>query len=216
MKEERIVEILSHSDIFGSCSKETQKKIAACKRVRFASGEKIYSTDSYEKCLGVVLSGKLEMFGTSGVNTVRLNTAQTGDCFGAAAIFGASEYYVSVVCAKTSAEVLFITEKEMEAFIRSDPDLAVAYIGFLSGKIRFLNRKITSFTAKNVDAATAQALLEHKDDAFCVNMSRLCKQLDVGRTSLYRSFENLAGLGIIEYTDGTVTILDRKALREIS
>ena len=216
MKEEQIAEILSHSVIFGPCDKETIAKAAACKRMRFNAGEKIYSTDSYEKCLGVILSGKVEMFGTSGVNTVRLNTARAGDSFGAAALFGASENYVSVVCAKTAAEVLLISEKEMEGFIRSDPDLAVAYIGFLSDRIRFLNKKITSFTAKSVDAAAAQALAEHESDVFCVNMSRLCKQLDVGRTSLYRSFENLARLGIIEYTDGTVKILDRKALRELS
>ena len=65
MKDERIEDILSQSDIFGSCGKETLKKIAACKQVRFAAGDKIYSADSYEKCLGVVLSGKVEMFGVA-------------------------------------------------------------------------------------------------------------------------------------------------------
>lgn len=215
MKEERITETLKKSALFGSAENETLKKISRCTVRNFNSSEPIYSTDSYQKCLGVILSGRVEMFGTSGNNTVRLNSAAVGDVFGAAALFGSSDRYVSVVRAKTAAEVLFISESEMERFIRSDSSLALAYIGFLSDRIRFLNRKITSFTAKNADAATAQALLEKGEDEFKVNMSRLCKQLDIGRTSLYRSFENLVRLGIIEYSEGTVKILDRKALRDL-
>ena len=215
MKEEHIVGILASSALFGSAERETLDKIAKCTVSRFNAAEPIYSTDSYRKCLGVILSGKVEMFGTSCNNTVRLNTATVGEIFGAAALFGSPEQYVSVVRAKTAAEVLFIDENEMERFIRSDSSLALAYIAFLSDRIRFLNRKITSFTAKNADDATAQALLESGVDEFKVNMSRLCKQLDIGRTSLYRSFENLVRLGTIEYSEGTVKILDRKALREL-
>lgn len=68
--------------------------------------------------------------------------------FGAAALFGKDSGYVSTVISKTASDVLFVSESKVKELITSDSQVALAYISFLSDRIRFLNRKISAFTAK--------------------------------------------------------------------
>lgn len=215
MTNEKIKEILRGTAAFSGAGERSLSALCACTSRRFSAGETIYSAASYRPCFCVILSGKLEISGASGASPVRLKTASAGDTFGAAALFGSRGTYVSTVAARTACEVLFIPEQTLSDVLSSDPSAALSYIAFLSERIRFLNEKITSFTAKNADAAVAGALAEESDGA-PINMSRLSKQLGIGRTSLYRSFENLSRAGLISYSDGTVRILQRKELKALS
>ena len=122
---------------------------------------------------------------------------------------------MSTVVSKTSSEVIFICEEKIREIIISDPAVAIAYIAFLSDRIRFLNGKISTFTAKSADSAVAAALLSEKADRFELNVSRLSKKLGIGRTSVYRSLEFLKKSGAIEYSEGTVTVLSKEILKNV-
>lgn len=215
MTDKKILSALSVCDVFSGASEKTYRELLCCTAKHFAAGELIYSAESFEKSLGVIISGKVEVYGETGNRRVRLNTLSRGDMFGAAALFGKDGGYVSTVISKTASDVLFVGESKVKEIIASDPQVALAYISFLSDKIRFLNRKISAFTAKNADSAVATALLAEKSRSFELNISRLSKKLGIGRTSVYRSLESLEKLGAIGYSDGTVVILSEDILKSV-
>ncbi len=215
MTDRKILSALGLCDVFSEASENTYKKLLCCDTKHFEPDELIYSAESFEKSLGIIVLGKVEVYGETGNRRVRLNTLSRGDMFGAAALFGKESGYVSTVVSKTASDVLFIGESKVKEIIASDPQVALAYISFLSDKIRFLNRKISAFTAKNADSAVATALLGEKSQSFELNVSRLSKKLGIGRTSVYRSLESLEKLGAIGYSDGTVVILSEDILKSV-
>lgn len=215
MSEKKILSALRLSAVFSDASDETLRRMTSCSSENFRAGELIYSADSFEKSLGIIISGKVEVFGENENKRVRLNSLSKGDVFGAAALFGKGECYVSTVISKTASEVLFVSEGGMKEIIVSDPAVSLAYIAFLSDRIRFLNKKISAFTAKSADAAVAAALLSEERESFELNVSRLSKRLGIGRTSVYRSLELLEKSGAIGYSGGTVTILSKEILKNV-
>lgn len=215
MTDKKILSALESCGVFLGASEETYKKLLSCTIKHFEPGALIYSAESFEKSLGVVVSGKVEVYGETENRRVRLNTLYHGNMFGAAALFGKDDGYVSNVIAKTSSEVLFVSESNVKELIVSDPQVALSYISFLSDRIRFLNRKISIFTAKNADSSVAAAFLEEDRPSFELNVSRLSKKLGIGRTSVYRSLESLEKLGAIEYSQGTVKILSEDILKDV-
>ena len=157
MSEKKFLSALRLCAVFSDASEETLRGLTVCRCGNFRAGEFIYSADSFEKSLGIIISGKVEVFGENENKRVRLNSLSQGDMFGAAALFGKGEGYVSTVVSKTASEVLFVSESKMKEIIVSDAAVSLAYIAFLSDRIRFLNKKISAFTAKSADAAVAAA-----------------------------------------------------------
>ena len=215
MSEKQSLSALRLCAVFSDASEETLRGLTVCRCGNFRAGEFIYSADSFEKSLGIIISGKVEVFGENENKRVRLNSLSQGDMFGAAALFGKGEGYVSTVVSKTASEVLFVSESKMKEIIVSDPAVSLAYIAFLSDRIRFLNKKISAFTAKSADAAVAAALLTEESDSFELNISRLSKRLGIGRTSVYRSLELLEKSGAIRYSEGTIKVLSKEFLKNV-
>ena len=215
MTDKKILSALDSCDVFSKASDTTYKELLSCSPKHFNPGELIYSAESFEKSLGIIVSGKVEVYGETGNRRVRLNTLSHGDMFGAAALFGKDNGYVSTVISKTASDVLFVSESKVKELITSDSQVALAYISFLSDRIRFLNRKISAFTAKNADSAVATAMLGERNQSFELNVSRLSKKLGIGRTSVYRSLESLERLGAIKYSEGTVVILSEDILKSV-
>lgn len=214
MSEKKFLSALRLCAVFSDASEETLRGLTVCRCGNFRAGEFIYSADSFEKSLGIIISGKVEVFGENENKRVRLNSLSQGDMFGAAALFGKGEGYVSTVVSKTASEVLFVSESKMKEIIVSDPAVSLAYIAFLSDRIRFLNKKISAFTAKSADAVAA-ALLTEESDSFELNISRLSKRLGIGRTSVYRSLELLEKSGAIRYSEGTIKVLSKEFLKNV-
>ena len=147
---------------------------------------------------------------------VLLNLVEKGDVFNAAAVFFSEGDAFGTVVAKTKCEILFISRERLEKLIEGDFAIASAYISLLSEKIHFLNRKIAAFTARRADAALAGFLMDRLADGetMTVNMSRLASALDIGRTTLYRAMDMLAGEGAIAYDGKEIKILSRELLEK--
>ena len=99
--------------------------------VNFKKGEVIYSADKFSNSLGFICSGKAFAVTNNGQG-VFMKSFESGTCFGAAAIFGSGEKYVSTVIAKTDTTVLFINEELLNKIFLNYPKTAVNYISFLS------------------------------------------------------------------------------------
>ena len=173
----------------------------------FPKGAVIYSTGQFRRAIGVVIRGTVV---ASRAATV-LNRMGPGGVFGAAALYGQQTAYVTEVTAATACEIRFFDEELLQRWMREDYRLAENYIGFLSDRIRFLNRRIAAFTAGEAGQRLLVYLHQHADDAGAVtlprSMTELAHMLDMGRSSLYRSLDELVADGQIRREGKLIYIL---------
>lgn len=143
--------------------------------------------------------GKLSARNRTGRKSVSLANFEKGDLFGSASLFGAEDTYSSVITCTEDAEILFAFEDTVEKLVRTDGDFADAYVRFLSGKIRLLNGKISSYTAKTA-ADKLYLYIENQPNGVLQNpdMTHVAKALGIGRGSLYRAKDELVSAGLVE------------------
>ncbi len=160
---------------------------------RFSRGETICDPATAERALGIVLEGRAEAVAPTRERAV-LAAFGPGDTFGAAALFG-GEGYVSRIQAVTGCTVLLLPEALLRQWFARCPRMAVNYIAFLSGRVRFLNGKIAIFTQDSAQHRLYRWLRANCDEAGRLpeklSMTKLAATLSVGRTSLYRAMEAL-------------------------
>lgn len=177
-------------------------------RVEYRKGEVIYSPEVFRYALAVVADGTVEVESASGVE---LNRLGAGGTFGVAAAFGEPERYVSTVRAGGNCTVLFVSSECLARLFREEPDCAVRYVAFLTDRVRFLNAKIESFTAPNVQDALEKWLIRASGGATSFSVkswSAVSRTLGVSRTSLYRALDTLKNDGKIIHDGKNVTILE--------
>ncbi len=170
--------------------------------IRFDKGESIYSSHSFRRALGLVLEGEAQVFRRDGEgHRVVMNHLDPGNIFGAAALFGEEDSYVTEIAALQATVVLFLAQDLVLSWMRKYFSVAENYMRFLTGRIRFLNEKIAGFTSGQADERLRRYLLENcREDgsvALPRSMSELAQMLNVGRSSLYRSLDSLAASGTI-------------------
>jgi CRP-like cAMP-binding protein len=171
----------------------------------YNKGESIYSGESFERALGVILSG----FASANGENVLKKTFMQGDTFGAAALFGNAEAYISEITAKTDCVIQFVDEKKLVSLFEKYPLISINYISFLSERVRFLNQKISMFTCKSASMKVYRLLLDNADENNRVkisNMSSLARLTSIGRTSLYRALDELVDEGYISRDGSTIII----------
>ena len=173
----------------------------------FAKDTCVYESHRFRSALGVIVSGKVRITTSDEENRLVLRDMAEGETFGAAALFGAGECYVSKIYAKSACAVVFIDEATLEKLFALYPASARNYIAFLSSKIRYLNRKISELSLHGADARLIGYMREHSGADGRVDMpksmSLLAKTLGIGRTSLYRALEKLEAGGYISKEENT-------------
>lgn len=162
----------------------------------FRKGQVILSNNNYKKVLGIVLSGRAVAI--DGRITKRAFLA--GDIFGAASMFVAAEEYSGTIIAKTDIVIQFISQQKLTQMFEQDIRIAENYITFLSGKVRYLNKKLNQMAAgstkdrlyRYIVGTASGSTLEIKD------MTLLASLTGIGRTSLYRDLAELEKSGLIK------------------
>ena len=192
-------------------------KSSACSVTTADKGETIWGQAQDKDRLGILLSGSVFAL-CEGRDDTSLKTFSAGELFGAATVFcDCVDTPFTRLRAKTRAKVLFISRDAVEKYLTQNPDKALDYISFLSGRVEFLNKKISTFTSEGA-ARLAKFLLECADESgVCrgVNFSALTKTLGISRASLYRARSLLIEQNAIRADGHTVTILDPEALKNI-
>ena len=173
--------------------------------VTFKKGEIIYDENRFLKGIGIVLSGEARAVSLNG--DVPLSYFGQGKVFGAAAIFGDNKEYISRIEAVSDCAVQFIEQETLTKLFRADEQIAVNYISFLSSKIRFLNGKLSVMMQEGVDGKLYAYLNKLGDEGYSGKMTELSKILCIGRTSLYRSLENLEQNNLIVRKDGKIKVI---------
>lgn len=206
-------EIIGKSFIFNSMSPNEIIEFCnsgVCERKSFSKGETIYGTDKTKSKLGIILKGRATAICDSDKNT-SLKTFSSPDIFGAASVFcKESAEPFSRINAAGKCEVLFITREGIESLLSQNFDRAVSYICFLSDRVAFLNRRISTFTGGEAVERLAEYIFKNADEkGVCenVNFSRLAGALDISRASLYRARNTLCEQGIITVCKRNIKIV---------
>lgn len=191
-----------------------------CELVDYCKGDIIYSVHRYQRSVGVILFGRIQVSKEAGdAHQYIMNTLGTGDCFGVAAVFSDAQEYVTVLKAMSPCRVVFFPQKLLERLIEECPAIAKNYIGFLSDRIRFLNDKIQGLISTSAVQTLVNYLInsytEEEDGAFVQldgSVSSLANKLNIGRSSLYRAFDQLELGGVISRGGKSIRILDPEKL----
>ena len=185
--------IISKSFLFSNIPlSQWEKYLPQIELVDYPLGDIIFSQDSFKKALGIILSGKVTVMKKQ---SLLLTTLSTGDCFGVAGIFSTTEEYVSTLTGKTAVTVAYLSPILLEQLFKEIPQTATNYIGFLSCKINFLNKKIDDFTAPTTESTLENWIAHHQVDGVVFvedGYTSLAKKLNIGRASLYRALDTLA------------------------
>ncbi len=169
--------------------------------VFFAKGTSVSPPAELGRSLGVVVEGRLRSFSGS----VLRRSFEPGDVFGAAAVFGEDQGYVTEIKAAADSRVVFIPEPALRRVFERCPGTAVNYIAFLSDKVRFLNRRIAVYTDQGAEAKLYRHVGDNADEGGTYkadSMAALAKTLGVGRTALYRAADALEAKKLLK-RDGT-------------
>ena len=186
---------------------ELCRRLAVTEEKSYCKGEEIYTPQKARKALAIVLEGHVRVW----QGRVPMNDLLVGDVFGVAALFGTDEEYPSTVVAESECRILYIPQETVVKWMKEVPTVAQNYVGFLSDRIRFLNRRLATLTAGQADGKLWRYLLAHRDEHGVVTitdgMGALAERLDMGRSSLYRSLDSLTLMGKIQRERKKIIIL---------
>ena len=157
----------------------------------FEKGAVIYSERDFPRAFAVVLEGRIAVRSHSGA-TVR--TLAAGNVFGVTALFGSSRY-ATTITALSRVKLQFIGEDALERWMARYPAVSMNYIRFLHQRILYLNDKIRLYTEDSVEHRLMGYIDSHTAENGEIlipgGISALARELNIGRTSLYRTLEQL-------------------------
>ncbi len=178
--------------------------------VFFKKGDVIYSANSFKNALGFIFKGSAHAV-TDNKDCMFMKSFSDGSVFGAAAVFGNENSYISKIFADSNCEVLFIDEAILKVIFENYPQAAINYISFLSDKIRFLNQKLNMISCTNAEDTVYKYLLDNMDSEnyvkLPVSLTLLANMLNLGRASLYRSLDSLESNGKIKREKNIIKVI---------
>ena len=209
-------EKIFHSPIFRGVNITNAKDVflrQGCLAVDFEDGDVILAQNEAARKAGIFLSGRAVVTTADNSKNALLRFFEAGDFFGIANLF-TNEDYVSSIRAKKKCRVFFFTEEAIRELLETDKTFLYNYLGFLSGRICYLNCKIRYLTAGSAERRLALYLSSFQKDTveLDASLSSLSELLDIGRASLYRAFDTLIADGYIEKNGRTIRLLAPDAM----
>ncbi len=213
----RVIPVLKEHPLFSVIDDITLETVVLqpeCKIIAYAAGDTIFSEEDYHKSLGIVIKGTASVFRLGHGSPVLLTTLSRGHTFGAASLFTEEDRYVTRITAKTRCRIFYLPADLCELMVRTDSRFALAYIRFLSDRIRFLNKRIAELSAPAVEQKVAKYLSEC-EEFVSPNMAELSASLGIGRASLYRCLDDFIRRGLIRKQDRNILIMNPQGIREL-
>ena len=145
----------------------------------------------------------------------------SGEIFGEVPVFQGSCYPASAVTLSKST-LLYFPRDRFGKVIREDPDLAMAMLALLSGRLRQLVNQVAALSLSEVPARLASYLLLLKSTQ---NSAKLELDLPKGLIASYlgtiqetlsRVFKKMSEQGLIKVERKTIEIIDEAALELIA
>lgn len=211
-----IQQTLRQHPLFKECTPLLLEQMSKEATLRFFAAGDTLKKYNERPFLCIILSGEASVHTKDENNDLLLRMFRAGDTFGVANLFG-HRPPVTRVDATKPTEAICISEDILRRALMSDGALAIRYIGFLSDRICFLNRRISTLSAGSaerrlaawLDAVVPQETIEYE---LPLPMNRLADTLGLGRASLYRAFDELIGLGYLTRNSRKICLPNRDAM----
>lgn len=224
---EQVLEEIQHNPLLRGGQPDTARwalEQPTAQLCSFAAGSTVYDPQHFQRSLGILLSGKLQVSKqTRQDKRVVMSHLMPGQLFGAAALFHQQPQYVTSIAALTKSRVLMLPEDLLFEMMRRDEQVMRNYLQYLSTRIYFLNHKIDALAQGSAEGRLAQHLLgllpPAQDGDVTVStslgcaMSTLAQTLGISRASLYRAMESLEQQGLVQRQGKLITMIDPDALR---
>lgn len=181
----------------------------------YASGDIIISPECKKKYVGIIMTGGAVVATCTSPDNTLLKIIKENDMFGIANLYSVNESFPSVITAKSETTAILIDGGAFKKLIENDKDLLLSYLGLLSNKIVYLNKKISTLTAGSTEKKLCVFLAENARNGIfdpSVSMSSLSEMLNIGRASLYRALDTLSSQGLIIRDGKKIIIPDKDAL----
>ncbi len=177
----------------------------------FVPGQTVYEPGNFRRCLGVVLSGQLQV--TKGALAV--SALGPGDLFGAAALYSDEPEFASTITAKRPGRCLMLDQALVDRLLAEQSQIRENYLRYLTGRIRFLSGRLQTLAQSGVEGKLARYLLAAGTGELTCSAIQLCQRLGISRASLYRAFADLEDSGLITRRGKTITVLDPAGLETV-
>ena len=175
-------------------------------------GEIIMKQHDFRRCLTFIIKGKATVakIGLDGHRTI-INRLSDGDVFGMATLFYEEEEFPSEITAESNLRLAVFSKEAVEEAFFSSPEFAKAYVTLLSGKIHFLNKKLSAFSEGEASEKLLRWIMTaaNGETEFYLpfSVSKLASMLGIGRASVYRAFETLSEKGLVLREGKKIVIL---------
>ena len=185
--------------------------------LEYNDGDVILSSSENISGIGIITEGKAAITSSERTNSPFLRLLNVGDTFGAASLFNKQTGYFTAVTAVGNCKVLYITTDTILALFERYPITAINYIEFLSDRIAFLNKKVSTFTAQSTEARIAYYIYQLTNGeavkaTLPFSYSMLSEHLGIGRASLYRALDTMCENKIITRDSKSITVLSTERL----
>jgi len=162
----------------------------------FEKGSVLNSMPVDGTSIGIIQTGTAKCFVKN--TDIVMRIFRSGDMFGATSLF--QDVEVSRIVATSFCRVVFFKRESFQALLQLYPVVSLNYIRFLTGRVCFLNQKIELYSIDNAERKVFFYLVSQaneRGDVELTNMSLISRILGIGRTTLYRSFNQLENKHII-------------------
>ncbi len=214
---EKEAEMISRCFLFESAPEAVPFALQSdlCRLGDFKKGQVIFDSVDFDRSLGLLLSGAVVVKKPREYGDYVMRRLSPGGVFGAAALFS-DEPYVSELTAAKPCRAVFFPQELLGGLLRKYPETAINYIRFLSGRVRYLNGKISGLVSGSAESAVAGYLLSAgANPVRCESLKELSARLNIGRSSLYRALGSLCDRGMIKKDGKSIYILDAAQLKAL-
>lgn len=176
--------------------------------VQLSPGDTVYGPRKFRRCLGVLLSGQLQV--TKGTLTVSI--LEPGELFGAAALYTDAPEFITTITSRRPGRCLLL-EQELVDRLLEDPLIRRNYLYYLTGRVRFLSGRLQSLSQSGTEGKLVRYLLANgQSGSLTCPANDLAQRLGISRASLYRAFHDLEAGGVIRREGKTILIPSLSAL----
>lgn len=209
--------VLCNTFLFREVPKETLEDVLADQRLIWQNAEKgavIYDPRHFQRCLGVVVEGAVQV----NKGALIMSVLRRGDLFGAAALFYQRPDYATTLTARSRCRLLLMPQTAIEEWMERWPQIGRNYVTYLSQRIWFLSGKIDALTAGTAGRKLAQFLLAHAENdrvELDCSVTGLAGRLGVSRASLYRAMDDLQAQKAISHRGRVICILEQTILEHL-
>lgn len=191
---------------------------------RFVAGQIIFHEGDPGDALHVVVEGEVRISVTSaGGAEATVATVETGDCFGEFALLDGRPRSATATATRAT-RTFVVTRTDFVDWLSGRPSAALALLETLSLRLRRTDEALADMTFLDLEHRLAKYILRLSTGSqpgnparlpIKVTQAELASLLGVSRESVNKTLNGFAREGWITLARGSISVLDRQALRQL-